>query len=289
MLPCCRKEAGGAPRLLVFEGCKPSLGGTVLLQGGDLATLVRVKAVLQRLLLLKQTWRGEKSLLANEYGALPGGAGEGGQEGRVQLALSPFIRVPPVELNLPHVVEAEDVAEDLNYTEDMEATEQAEEAELVLHPWAAGFLNYHVTGLEEARLQDRLALFRASGRRLVARGPRSGATPKLARRLLAPNLPEDHCEALNVQFSMYSSQSCLAPNYCVAPWVVRMALYGSLDMSLGEFLETLCFSPDYTCPGRGCSTPPLLHTRRFCHAGGAVSLHMLRYLDISVPKYKYRN
>ena len=60
---------------------------------------------------------------------------------------------------------------------------------------------------------------------------------------------------------MYSSQSCLAPNYCTAPWVVRMALYGSLDMSLGEFLETLCFSPDYTCPGRGCSTPPLLHTR----------------------------
>ena len=126
----------------------------MLLQGGDLATLVRVKAVLQRLLLLKQTWRGEKSLLANEYGALPGGAGLEGEEGRVQLALSPFIRVPPVELLLPHVVEAEDVVEEV--IEEVEAAELGEEAELVLHPWATSFLNYHVTGLEEARLQDQV-------------------------------------------------------------------------------------------------------------------------------------
>lgn len=62
----------GTARLLVFEGCQPSLGGTLLLHGADAATLARVKAVLKRLLLLKQTWVGEKSLLINEYGALPG-------------------------------------------------------------------------------------------------------------------------------------------------------------------------------------------------------------------------
>ena len=276
----CRRE--GRARLLVFEGCQPSLGGTILLQGGDLSSLVRAKAVLKRLLLLKQTWRGEKALLANEYGALA--ESQEHEEMEVQLAVSPFIRLSPLEVILPHVVEAEDVTDDQEIEEEGVESEfvGTEVAEDVLHPWARSFLGQAITGPEDVKVQDQLALFRAGGRRLSRPGGQESVGR--SRRVRGPPLPDDHCESLSVQFSMYSSQSCLAPNYCVAPWVVRMVLYANLDISLGEFLESQCFDPDYLCPARRpstphaavCLTPPLLHTRRFCHAGGAVSLHMQR-------------
>ena len=64
------------------------------------------------------------------------------------------------------------------------------------------------------------------------------------------SLPEDHTETLPVQWSMFSSQSRVAPSYCVAPRVLKMRLYSEYDMGLGEFLETLCFSPDYVCPNK---------------------------------------
>ena len=57
-------------------------------------------------------------------------------------------------------------------------------------------------------------------------------------------------------FSSYSAVSNVAPNYCIAPWVVKMGMFGNYDISLGGFLETFCFSPDYNCPNR-CLLPSL--------------------------------
>ena len=274
-------QNSGPARLLVFEGCQPSLGGTLLLQGSDAVTLAKVKTVLRRLLLLKQTWQGEKSLLANEYGALPGNLfGENEmaneeEEEEFHLAMSPFIKVKPVKLDLTcrgPVVEAHDVTDD---GDDSVAEEEAEEVTEELHDWAKDFLEHKITlpCSEDQKFADKLALFRAAGRRAHGTKMKTGLKSIKAKRHQV-QLPEDHCETLRVQFSMYSSQSCLAPNYCVPPWVVEMELFGNLDISLGDFLKLHVFSPDYVCPNKNCSTPVLLHKRRFCHAGGAVSLHM---------------
>ena len=62
--------AGKDERLLLFEGCKPSLGGTILLRGGDRRFLSKVKAILKRLLLIKYNWKHERSFLTNEYASL---------------------------------------------------------------------------------------------------------------------------------------------------------------------------------------------------------------------------
>ena len=273
----------GTARLLVFEGCQPSLGGTLLLHGADAATLARVKAVLKRLLLLKQTWVGEKSLLINEYGALPGALLEKDdavleeEEDELHLAMSPFIKVKPVKVDLTcrgPVVEAHDVTFD---DDESAVEEEAEEVKEELHEWAKDFVDYKITlpCSEDKKFSDKLALFRAAGRRVHCDRTKITLKNTVSKRHNV-QLPEDHCETLRVQFSMYSSQSCLAPNYCVAPWVVGMELFGNLDISLGDFLTSHVFSPEYVCPNKSCNTPPLLHKRRFCHAGGAVSLHMQR-------------
>ena len=62
--------AGKEERLLLFEGCKPSLGGTILLRGGDRRFLSKVKAILRRLILIKYNWKHERSFLSNEYASL---------------------------------------------------------------------------------------------------------------------------------------------------------------------------------------------------------------------------
>jgi hypothetical protein len=125
------------------------------------------------------------------------------------------------------------------------------------HPWCRDFIestSVHHSLQENAELRDKLALFRAAGWRLEP--PSKSRLPTKAEMALscssqqATPLPEDHCESMAVLFSSYSALSSVAPNYCIAPWVVNMGLYGNYDISLGGFLETFCFSPDYTCPNR---------------------------------------
>ena len=268
-------------RLLIFEGCDPALGVTLLLRGGDRPFLSRLKAVLHRLVLLKFNWIRERSLLANEYGSLLGAGLDWADGGPAacQLAISPFIRIPrtaaTAEDTVPYALEARDTTEEEEAAEGKaepaEGGADSPRARPEVHPATRQFLQHRVTSLACSGWRDSLALSRAAGWRLNHAPTRPARPPP---RLHSVLLPEDHTEVLAVQFSMYSKQSQVAPNYCVAPWVVDMQLYSTLDMALGEFLDSLCFSSEYRCPNKQCSTPPVLHTRRFCHAGGAVTLHM---------------
>ena len=78
---------------MVFDGCSPELGGTIILQGEDRPTLAKLKAVLKRLLLLKHNWKFEKSFILNEYGWLNKEEGKGKTEDDFDLSISPFIKV----------------------------------------------------------------------------------------------------------------------------------------------------------------------------------------------------
>jgi len=254
-------------RLMVFDGCVPSLGVTILLRGGDRLFLSKVKAVLKRILMIKYNWKHEKSLLTNEYASLMDNDVIQGEFDKYQLAISPFIKVP-TDNSVPYAIEAKDVSDitvEETPDEDIDCHPQYQ-----MHPWCKDFIEMKITDLSDEEIENKKALFRAAGWRKDPPPPLV-TKPKVNYTVV---LPEDHTETLSVQFAMYSKQSNVAPNYCVAPWIVNMQMYGSLDIGLGDFLENLCFSSDYSCPNKQCTTPPLHHTRRFCHAGGAVTLHM---------------
>lgn len=261
--------AGPDERLLLFEGCKPSLGGTILLRGGDRGFLSKVKAILRRLILIKYSWKHERSFLSNEYASLMDTNPSLANFDQNQLSISPFIKISKNDSEVPFALEATDMS-DGPVPEPADRAKEATTTSFPKHPWCEDFLKMKVTSLSDSQFRERQALFRAAGWRLNHRGQRTVKH----RQKFTVLLPEDHTEVLSVQFSMYSKQSRVAPNYCVFPWVVNMHLYSTLDLALGEFLESLCFSDDYVCPNKQCSTPPILHTRRFCHAGGAVTLHM---------------
>jgi len=271
--------------LMVFEGVPPQLGGTIVLRGGNKRLLSKVKMVLKRLLLVKFNWKHEKSFVLNEYGCLKDSHIETANASsnlNYRLTISPFIKVEqrddPFQIalaedtkELPELLNASfdkfEVRNNETFVRDFSAEQ---------HPWCKNFLDLHVKeAVEEEKVQDMLALFRASGwRRPEAR---INAPVKLLPSVsfCQPKpFPLDHSETLSVLFSSYSSQSSVAPNYCIPPWVVNMELYGNLDITLGGFLEDFCFSAEYQCPNKQCSTPITEHTRRFCHAGGGVEIHM---------------
>jgi len=295
-------EGSNRRSLLVFDGCSPELGGTIILQGETRDTLVKLKAILKRLLLVKHNWKYEKSFILNEYGWIKQqeikgenspeeemedeteiaenkstGCEEDGNQEEINksftLSVSPFIKVVDNPLNL-EVCEGEEVLEleaepNNNHRKGSNKTEEQD-----MHPWCSALIKAKVVQpADSPEFQDSLALFRAAGWRNQSTSKKKELTP-MERLKLAVYLPEDHCETLPVLFSSFSARSLVAPNYCVAPWVVNMDLYGNYDISLGGFLENFCFSPDYPCPNRQCSTSMMEHTRRFCHGGGAVSVHM---------------
>jgi len=264
-------------RLLAFEGCNPVLGGTVLIRGGDRRFLSKVKSVLKRLILIKYNWKHERSLLADEYAATQQECENGYNDDfdQHQLSISPFIKIgKDIENKSLDVTEvAEEVTDDnIDPGNGDENANVDEEQNVTKHPWCESFINQKITNLSDSKLRDKQALFRAAGwRQHHITKNKLKVEPKFP-----VILPGDHTEVLHVQLSMFSKQSRVFPNYCVPPWVVDMELYSANDMCLGEFLDSFCFSPDYVCPEKDCATPILqvYHTRRFCHAGGAVTLQM---------------
>ncbi|KAK4018626.1 hypothetical protein OUZ56_000672 [Daphnia magna] len=75
--------------------------------------------------------------------------------------------------------------------------------------------------------------------------------------------------------------STVAPQYCVAPWVVEMDFYGRNDITLGGFLERYCFHKNYSCPSASCQSPMASHIRRFVHDTSSIVV-IIRQLANSV-------
>jgi len=277
VLGTCRSfyvETAADPRhretLLVFDGCPPELGGTIILHGENRTTLLKLKSILKRLLLLKYNWKFEKGFILNEYGWIDKEKIEHWPD--FELAVSPFIKVKEVDRLDQDLDQGQDAIENLEdlYTPRGSPLKKPLEN---IHPWCKTFISDKLSKpASEVEVQDSLALFRAAGWRVEKDSVKKPVVAE-KHKLLVP-LPTDHCEVLPVLFSSYSVHSTVYPNFCVTPWVVNMGLFGTYDISLGGFLENFCFNTEYICPNRGCNTAILEHIRKFCHGGGAVSVHM---------------
>ena len=265
------ETASNRKRLLFFENCKPSLGGTILLRGGDLKLLSKVKAVLKRIILLKYNWLHERSLFSNEYASISEDFVNEMSPGKNIFSISPFVNVKTSDAieDTAEVPVAVEVTED-SFSAGSPGPNSDGVDQIERHPWCDQILTGNITNLSE--LEDTKALFRAAG----WRRQHSTKSELSIKEKVVVRLPEDQTQTLPVQWSMFSSASRVAPGYCVAPQVFSMRLYSyaEYDMGLGEFLESSCFSADYVCPNKDCSTPPILHKRRFCFSGSAVTMEM---------------
>ena len=266
----------------MFEGCNPALGGSLLLRGGDSKFLSKVKAVLKRIIMVKYNWKHERSFLASEYGSL--------MDSSISLdssddfhsyypSISPFIKIERSDNDVPFAVEVTD-----DTAIDDDCLSNGNDSQIEKHSWCEAFLNQKITNTNDNQLKDKLALFRAAGWRRKYDSCSKLKTVKKYKTVL----PDDSCEKVPVQFSIFSKQSQVAPNYCFEPTIVQWNLYAISDeewksgraicVSLGEFLDNLFSEP--TCVNKQCTTSPIHHKQRFCYGEGAVTLHMQEKEDI---------
>ena len=64
-----------------------------------------------------------------------------------------------------------------------------------------------------------------------------------------------------------------------------MDFYGRNDIPLGGFLERYCFRDSYQCPHDNCDTPMVLHSRRFVHENGCLTV-ILKRLETAIKGYQ---
>ena len=82
---------------------------------------------------------------------------------------------------------------------------------------------------------------------------------------------ENH-QSLDVLFMCMDSKSYP----CDPPRVIRMAFYGTNDVTLGNFIESYCLRPTYKCPNAQCEDSMESHIRTFVHNNGRVTISMER-------------
>ena len=77
----------------------------------------------------------------------------------------------------------------------------------------------------------------------------------------------------HVLFCSYDLNSAAAPHHCIFPFPFKVTFYGSMDLSLGKFLEEFVLRSDYKCHNaKICKANMVTHMRNFCFGNNSVRL-----------------
>jgi 1-phosphatidylinositol-3-phosphate 5-kinase len=66
------------------------------------------------------------------------------------------------------------------------------------------------------------------------------------------------------------SKSSMIP--CVDPQPHLIEYYRDSDLTLGQFIEDMCFGSKFICPVKNCEQPMLMHYRTYAHGGGKITV-----------------
>ena len=71
---------------------------------------------------------------------------------------------------------------------------------------------------------------------------------------------------------LYSNVNVLTSLTCHHPNAYNVDFYCSTDMTLGQYLEELCFDSSYVCPAETCQKPMMLHFRSYAHRDARINV-----------------
>ena len=71
---------------------------------------------------------------------------------------------------------------------------------------------------------------------------------------------------------MYSSACSKCAEPCHPPELQLIEYYLESDVTLGQYLEDLCFNENTTCSYKGCEHEQICHTRNYIHEGGGIKV-----------------
>ncbi|KAJ2737164.1 Mitochondrial distribution and morphology protein 12 [Coemansia sp. BCRC 34962] len=297
---------------IFLDGCIDNLGGTIVLRGETFDKLGDIKQVVDLVVCMAYSMSLESSLLLNEYAlaapgkyelacaieeppidsAVPGSSTTGSPSNSQSLALqalneynlvlssSPCVRIPP-----PRVLVS------------------MREKEL-----AIGAITDKFNKLTKATRRDPYPADNGDGLTansslgmgvsfLVSRQQSAAGSNRMRQQYESElALHESHIhegeaflEANPQAVSLWDYQSivvayivtCRKHDYlvCAGPQYHSIAFYGHTDVTLGQYLEEMCFDLHYDCPSnnRLCTHPMYEHRRSYIHHLGKIDVTMDEY------------
>ncbi|KAJ3108078.1 hypothetical protein HDU97_002313 [Phlyctochytrium planicorne] len=263
---------GGRKTFLYFQGCQKELGCTLILRGGSSFVLNKVKQIVNMLTFVAYNLRLETFLLRDELAMVtneptksediyPTSADSELSVSRAlylyqntRLSASSRVKFPPpyllsrlAELNTTDIRKKKD-GDDDSQKPDIEIPPK--EQSLDEEGGAEVFMtSQNLTSPADALLDGKAGLAR-----LI----------KNAEELS----PFNH---QNIMF-LFSSICTETLMPCDAPDSHSIEYYKETDMTLGQYLENLCYNTSLMCQAKNCNTPMLKHFRSYAHGQGRVNV-----------------
>ncbi|CAG8545834.1 16742_t:CDS:2 [Acaulospora morrowiae] len=261
---------------LFFEKCPKELGCTIVLRGGNLETLKKIKTITDLMVFLVYNLKLETTLMDDQYAKVPmiqtleeskATSSIGDDSDDIMkpyeytiLSVSPFIKFPPPYLLIK-----------------MKQTEyRLNELTLKRKGWSSG-------GFKDSEKQHSASSTAVSGlksgilrtpEQVVAEGEYGDA---ILEHMLQTRAWQSY--KYNDAVSPYAHQNitvlsikiCLATETaCNNPEILLMEYYRESDLTLGQYLEEMCRSSSYIC--RTCDRPQYKHYYSFCHGNARITV-----------------
>ncbi|CAG8450252.1 2333_t:CDS:10 [Ambispora leptoticha] len=246
---------------LFFENCPKELGCTIVLRGGDIETLEKIKQVTDLMVFVVYNLKLESALMNNQSARVPSHRmddvweakrneyfnGVNAIEDKVSealhryeskiLSVSPFIKFPAPYLLVKMAQTERKLAELTSRKDPEQVIADVELADIV---------------------NERDQLTRTWESHLLMN---NDASPFAHQNIVV----------------LYSNVCTVTQAPCQGPEVHIIEYYSESDRTLGQYLEEMCYDSSYLCPAKTCDRPLLMHYKSYCHGNARISVVIEQY------------
>ncbi|SCU98968.1 LADA_0H16490g1_1 [Lachancea dasiensis] len=279
-----------------LEGCKPSMGGTILLRGSSSDVLRKIKDITEFMVYSVFSLKLESSFFSDNFLQLSVGDYERFSNERMEPSLpgyfSDFVdkfhqRIlsisPTVEFHIPFLLEkARTLEQELlkkenqgeflltNYAENSSSVNRTIQGLGIEPALTNNDIKNLVKFVHDKEVEDLKGLLKWRSRQW-----------ELSYALSKNMLGTGTHQSINVLYSMISKKTATP---CVGPQLVTIDYFWDTDISIGQFIENIVATADYPC-AHGCDALLIDHFRSYVHGTGKVDV-LIEQFQSRLPSLK---
>ncbi|CAJ0854781.1 8398_t:CDS:10 [Entrophospora sp. SA101] len=277
---------------LYFENCPRELGCTIVLRGGDINTLKKIKQITDLMVFVVYNLKLETALLLKQFARLNYdlnlvdrknddedckskslGISKQTQdivrpyETRI-LSVSPFIKFPPPYL-LTKMIQAERKLAELNQkhvsgwqTGSLKDSEKSHPSQSSSVTGLSGILRTPEQVCAEGEYNDAYDEYDYQAKAWKSHTFNNVVSPYAFQNITI--LYTKFCEETHKP--------------CIRPEILVMEYYGESDRTIGQYIEDLITNSTSIC--QNCYKPMFLHYQSFCHGNSRITVHLMEYKNL---------
>ncbi|OMJ25359.1 1-phosphatidylinositol 3-phosphate 5-kinase FAB1 [Smittium culicis] len=290
----------GVENLIFLDNCNPERGGTIILRGGSKLDLLPVKNVIRMLLSMTHGLASEQALLNNQFGIFSSNLSKKKEplsfktmeyleankviQAYSQKILTTFpysrLKYPP---ELVRMIEAENKLKILNdrYTHLNLGFDEITGSTLLVAPSVP-------VELQGALPHNSLKYYKDSdGSRTYLSYLREAAPLEeiinygndfIKNNQVPPSLWENQSIVITCVVKQNKEIHLDRQRFCVPPTIHTIEFYCLNDITLGQYLQLMCFNLDLDCPSDNpCNEPMYHHTLTYISGESSVEVSMSEY------------